>query len=145
MYRRGDDAAWALSTQDNLRSLFVGARIAPGPNVRNYSRAGPCFRWSIQNMKSYVFCLSLVLVNLAPCAERQSDSHESVTLRGEVEASDVSGFGLVVVLSTSHEVDRRADVGSGGGFEFSDVPSGHYRLSVTTLNGDMIHHEYVSL
>jgi len=70
---------------------------------------------------------------------------ESVTLRGEVEASGVSGSGLVVVLSASHEVDRRADVGSGGGFEFSDVPSGHYKLSVTTLNGDMIHHEYVSL
>ena len=96
-------------------------------------------------MKSYVFCLSLVLVNLAPCAERQSDSHESVTLRGEVEASGVSGSGLVVVLSASHEVDRRADVRSGGGFEFWDVPSGQYKLSVTTLNGDMIHHEYVSL
>src|SRR5437879_1656794 len=96
-------------------------------------------------MKSYVFCLSLVLVNLAPCAERQSDSHESVTLRGEVEASDVSGSGLVVVLSASHEVDRRADVRSGGGFEFWDVPSGQYKLSVTTLNGDTIHHEYVSL
>ena len=96
-------------------------------------------------MKSYLFCLSLILVSLAPRAEAQSDSHESVTLRGEVQASGVSGAGLVVVLSASHEVDRRADVGSGGGFEFRDVPSGQYKLSVTTLNGDMIHHEYVSL
>jgi hypothetical protein len=76
----------------------------------------------------------LVLVSLAPRAEAQPDSHESVTLRGEVEASGVSGSGLVVVLSASHEVDRRADVRSGGGFEFWDVPSGQYKLSVTTLN-----------
>src|SRR5258708_30857272 len=96
-------------------------------------------------MKSYVFCLSLVLINLALCAERQSDSHEIISLRGEVEASGVSGSGLVVVLAASHEVDRQADVGSGGGFEFRDVPPGQYKLSLTTLNGDMIHHEYVSL
>src|SRR2546428_13880996 len=42
-------------------------------------------------------------------------------------------------------MDRRADVGSGGGFEFSDVPSGQYELRVTTLDGNMIHREYVAL
>ena len=90
---------------------------------------------------SYILSLSLVLVSLAPCAEAQFGSRNSVSVSGEVETAGTSAAGLVVVLSSSHEMDRRADVGSGGGFEFWDVPSGQYEVRVTTLDGNMIHRE----
>src|SRR5258708_530117 len=95
-------------------------------------------------MKSYVPCLSLVLVSLAPFAEAQSQSHNGVSVTGVVATSRAFGAGLVVVLSSTGELDHRADVRSGGAFEFWDVPSGHYELTVTTLYGDVIHREYVA-
>jgi tetratricopeptide (TPR) repeat protein len=98
-------------------------------------------------MKSYLCCLSLALLNLAPYAEAQprSHEHESVSVSGEVETRSAFEAGLVVVLSGDGDVDRRADVHSGGEFEFANVPTGHYELKVTTLHGQVIHHEYVSL
>jgi tetratricopeptide (TPR) repeat protein len=94
---------------------------------------------------SYILCLSLVLVSLAPCAEAQFDSRNSVSVSGEVETAGASTAGLVIVLSWGGELDRRADVRSGGDFDFWDVPSGHYELKVATLHGQVIHSEYVSL
>jgi len=96
-------------------------------------------------MKSYVFCLSLVLVSLAPRAGAQSNSTESVSLAGEVELGGQSASGLIVVLASAGGLDRRSDVHADGAFEFPDVPSGEYELKVTTLHGGVIHSEYVSL
>jgi hypothetical protein len=83
-------------------------------------------------MKSYLCCLSLALLNLVPYAEAQLRSHEheheSVSVSGEVETRSAFEAGMVVVLSGDGDVDRRADVHSGGEFEFANVPTGHYEL-----------------
>ena len=96
-------------------------------------------------MKSCVGCLSLALISLAPYAEAQFRSPESVSVSGELETRLAFDAGLVVVLSGGGDLDRRADVRSGGEFEFEDVPSGHYELKVTTLHGEVIHREYILL
>jgi tetratricopeptide (TPR) repeat protein len=94
---------------------------------------------------SYILCLSLVLVSLAPYAEAQVDSRKDrISVSGQVETA-ASYDGLIVVLSSGTEIDHRADVRSSGDFDFGDVPSGHYELKVTTLYGAVIHREYISL
>jgi tetratricopeptide (TPR) repeat protein len=87
----------------------------------------------------------LSLVSLAPCAEAQLHSHEgSVSVSGEVTVG-VPATGLIAVLSSRGETDRRTDISSNGQFEFPDLPSGQYELTVTNLYGGVIHREYVSL
>jgi tetratricopeptide (TPR) repeat protein len=94
---------------------------------------------------SYRTCLYLLLVSLGPCAEAQFQSRTSATLDGEVETQRGGGEGLVVVLSSVGDMDRRADVSSGGSFEFFDIPAGQYQLTITTLQGAVLHSEYVSI
>src|SRR5437867_9949376 len=110
---------------------------------------------------SYTLCLSLVLISVAPCAKAQFDLHNNpalgrgsaetgwrgdvVSVNGEVETAGAPGDSLVVVLTSGFETERRADVRSGGDFQFGDVPYGDYELKVTTLYGQVIHREYVSV
>jgi len=110
---------------------------------------------------SYILCLSLVLISVAPCAKAQFDLHNNpalgrgsaetgwrgdvVSVSGEVETASAPGDSLVVVLTSGFEMERRADVRSGGDFQFGDVPYGDYELKVTTVYGQVIHREYVSV
>src|SRR5258707_3189050 len=94
-------------------------------------------------MKSYLVCLFLALIGLAPGAGAQFNSRENASLQGEVENSN--GSGLITALSTSAGMGYRADVSPFGEFEFKDVPYGEYQLTVTTLFGDVIYCQYVSL
>src|SRR5260370_24019116 len=95
-------------------------------------------------MLSYVVCLSLaLLIGLAPRAEAQFTHRNRVSVDGQVEANQ--SVGLQVVLSGAGEMDRRADIGSSGVFNFPDLPAGQYELTVTTLYGDVIHREFVVL
>src|SRR6266566_87507 len=97
------------------------------------------------NTKSYSACLYLLIVSLGPCAEAQSRAHDNVSVSGQLETDRLSAADFVVVLSSGGEMERRANVGVGGDFEFVDVPTGHYELTVTTLYGAVVHRQYVSL
>ena len=66
-------------------------------------------------------------------------------MSGQLETDRLSAADFVVVLSSGGEMERRANVGVGGDFEFVDVPTGHYELTVTTLYGAVVHRQYVSL
>ena len=96
-------------------------------------------------MKSCIVCLFLVLVSLAPRVEAQFNSHKSVSLQGQVESGSERGAGLIVVLSPTGERNHQADVGPGGDFEFWELSSGQYELTVMTLYGDVIQREFLSL
>jgi len=97
------------------------------------------------NSKSFSACLYLLLVSLGPCAEAQSRAHDNVSVSGQLEADGISAAGFVVALSAGGEMERRANVSTGGDFEFIDVPSGRYELTVTTLYGAVVYREYISL
>jgi Tfp pilus assembly protein PilF len=144
-----DDGEWALfdtqsrRKQKGRRALPLALRLhlwSKREKVEcNYTSG------SHRIMKSYISCFSLVLVSFAPCAEAQFESHKNVSVSGELQTSRPSDTALVIVLSSPGEPDRRADVPSGGAFEFSGVLSGEYELQVTTLYGQVLHKEYVTV
>jgi len=95
-------------------------------------------------MLSHVVFLSLtLLVSLAPRAEAQFTRENRISVYGQVESGRCDG--LIAVLSARGELDNRTDIGSNGDFQFPDLPAGMYELTVTTLNGDVIYRQQVSL
>src|SRR6266699_3215965 len=96
------------------------------------------------NTKSYSACLYLLFASLGPCAEAQPVSR-GVSLSGQLETDRLSPAGFVVVLSAGGEMERRAEAGASGAFDFFDIPAGDYELTVTTLYGNVVYRENVSL
>jgi len=97
------------------------------------------------SVKSYTLTFSLLLASLAPCAEAQFNSHEKVSLSGQIEGAGGASGNLMVALSSRSSPEHRTDVNSSGTFEFHDLPSGQYELKVTNLYGDVIHQEFLAL
>jgi len=77
-----------------------------------------------------------------------AQTSEVQTLKGELQGDIAANYREYRVeleaVSPRGEV-YRADVNAGGGFEFRRVPSDQYQLRVTTLQGDTIQQEIVTV
>jgi tetratricopeptide (TPR) repeat protein len=82
------------------------------------------------------------------CFPCRSQSMEASTLKGELrsEAHAPIHEYLVELVDVTHFNDtHRADVRFDGTFQLRDVRPGSYTLRVTTLNGELVHQELVTV
>jgi tetratricopeptide (TPR) repeat protein len=82
------------------------------------------------------------------CTPCRSQSSENSTLRGELRSDAPLPFHeyLVELTDQNHFNDtHRVEVQSDGSFQMRDIRAGSYTLRVTTLHGDLIHQEMVSV
>lgn len=72
----------------------------------------------------------------------------ALNVRGELLSNTprlFSEYAVEMVDTTHRGATVRTEVRVDGVFEFRNLPTGEYSLTVTTLQGDPVHHEFVSL
>jgi tetratricopeptide (TPR) repeat protein len=82
------------------------------------------------------------------CIPARSQSTESSTIKGELRSDSTVSFHeyLVEVADVGRSTDtHRAEVQFDGTFQLRDIHSGTYTLRVTTLNGEIVHQELVTV
>ncbi len=93
--------------------------------------------------------LAVFVAILYLCIPGRSQPPEVVsTIKGELHSDSTVPFHeyLVEVGDIGHSTDtHRAEVQFDGTFQLRDIHSGTYTLRVTTLNGDLVHQELVTV
>lgn len=85
------------------------------------------------------------LLDLATICAQSFDSN-TIVVRGEIVSSTTLPSGLAVELADNGvRISEPAFVNADGSFEFKSAKPGMHELRVTAGNGQVLHHEYVSV
>jgi tetratricopeptide (TPR) repeat protein len=93
----------------------------------------------------HTLCVCWMLAQIVSVAGAQVSAGESGSVFGDVDAGDQSLDSFTVVLSSLGDLDRRVNLTASGTFEFRGLPFGRYELKVVSLNGEVVHQEFLFL